>query len=56
MLLKHELVGDRQQQIKNYRQAVQKQVQEEGEELIQMVINELNEYVKDNGCQIIFGG
>jgi len=57
--LKQELLGNKQQQINNYQQAIQKQIQEEDQKATQTVINDINDYVKDygkkQGYQIIFG-
>ena len=57
--LKQELLGNKQQQLNNYQQAIQKQIQEEDQKATQTVINDINDYVKDygkkQGYQIIFG-
>lgn len=57
--LKQELLGNKQQQINNYQQAIQKQIQEEDQKSTQTVINDINDYVKDygktKGYKIIFG-
>ncbi|WP_242446437.1 OmpH family outer membrane protein [Nonlabens agnitus] len=57
--LKQELLGNKQQQINSYQQAVQKQIQEEDQKATQTVINDINDYVKqygkDNGYRIILG-
>ncbi|WP_430411713.1 OmpH family outer membrane protein [Kordia sp.] len=57
--LKQELLANKQQQINNYQQAVQKQMQEEDQKATQTVINDINDYVKEYGKthshQIIFG-
>ena len=50
---------DRQQQINNYQQVIQKQVQEENQKMTQTLINDINGYVKEygkeNGYPLIFG-
>lgn len=57
--LKQELLQNKQQQINNYQQAIQKQIQEEDQKMTQTVINDINDYVKEygkqNGYRIIFG-
>jgi outer membrane protein len=57
--LKQELLGNKQQQINNYQQAIQKQIQEEDQKSTQTVINDINDYVKNygktKGYKIIFG-
>lgn len=57
--LKHELLSNKQQQINNYQQAIQKQIEEEDKKGTQIVINDINDYVKSfgnkNGYKIIFG-
>ena len=57
--LKQELLGNKQQQINNYQQAIQKQIQEEDQKVTQTVINDINDYVKEYGkthnYKIIFG-
>ncbi|AXG69190.1 periplasmic chaperone [Kordia sp. SMS9] len=57
--LQQELLSNKQQQINNYQQAVQKQVAEEDQKATQTVINDINDYVKEygkkGGYQIIFG-
>lgn len=57
--LKQELLGNKQQQINSYQQAIQKQIQEEDQKATQTVINDINDYVKEFGKQhnykIIFG-
>ncbi len=59
LALKQELLQNKQQQINNYQQAVQKQIQEEDQKMTQTVINDINDYVKDygkkQGHRIIFG-
>lgn len=57
--LKQELLGNKQQQLNNYQQAIQKQIKEEDQKMTQTVINDINGYVKeygkDHGYPIIFG-
>ena len=57
--LKQELLQNRQQQISNYQQAIQKQIQEEDQKMTQTVINDINDYVKEygerHGYRLIFG-
>lgn len=57
--LKQELLGNKQQQINGYQEAVQKQIQEEDKKVTQTVINDINDYVKEygknKGYKIIFG-
>ncbi|MBV7269079.1 OmpH family outer membrane protein [Winogradskyella luteola] len=57
--LKQELLGNKQQQINNYQQAIQKQIQEEDQKATQTIINDINDYVKSygkkQGYKIIFG-
>ena len=57
--LKQELLGNKQQQLNNYQQAIQKQIQEEDQKMTQTVINDINACVKDygkkNGYRIVFG-
>lgn len=57
--LKQELLGNKQQQLNNYQQAIQKQIQEEDQKLTQTVVNDINDYVKEygksHGYPIIFG-
>ena len=59
LALKQELLNNRQQQISNYQQAVQKQIKEEDQKATQTVINDINDYVKEygknKGYKIIFG-
>ncbi|NVN18061.1 OmpH family outer membrane protein [Muricauda sp. HICW] len=59
LALKQELLQNKQQQINNYQQAIQKQVQEEDQKMTQTVINDINDYVKEygkkHGHRIIFG-
>ena len=57
--LKQELLANKQQQIGNYQQAIQKQIQEEDQKATQTVINDINDFVKEfgkkNKYKIIFG-
>lgn len=57
--LKQELLGNKQQQINGYQEAIQKQIQEEDKKTTQTVINDINDYVKEfgkrKGYKIIFG-
>src|SRR5690606_17687182 len=57
--LKQEVLGNKQQQINNYQQAIQKQIQEEDKKATQTVVNDINDYVKEygenNGYKLIFG-
>jgi len=57
--LKQELLGNKQQQITSYQEAVQKQMQEEDKKMTQTLINDINDYVKQygksKGYKIIFG-
>lgn len=57
--LKQELLGNKQKQINNYQQGIQKQIQDEDQKATQTVINDINDYVKEygknNGYRIIFG-
>ncbi|SFW68228.1 periplasmic chaperone for outer membrane proteins Skp [Sinomicrobium oceani] len=57
--LKQELLSNKQQQVNNYQQAIQRQIQEEDQKMTQTVINDINDYVKDfgkrKGYRIIFG-
>lgn len=57
--LKQELLGNKQQQINGYQEAIQKKIQEEDKKTTQTVINDINDYVKEYGKQkgykIIFG-
>jgi len=59
LALKQELLQNKQQQINNYQQAIQKQIKEEDQKMTQTVINDINDYVKDygkrHGHRIIFG-
>ncbi|WP_375334378.1 OmpH family outer membrane protein [Flagellimonas sp. C4] len=59
LALKQELLQNKQQQINNYQQAIQKQIQEEDQKMTQTVVNDINDYVKeygkDHGHRIIFG-
>ncbi|WP_140487108.1 OmpH family outer membrane protein [Flavobacterium sp. GSA192] len=57
--LKEELLGNKQQQINGYQEAIQKKIQEENQKVTQTVINDINDYIKEygkkNGYKIIFG-
>ena len=57
--LKQELLATKQQQLNNYQQAIQEQIREEDQKMIQTVINDINDYVKEygknHGHPIIFG-
>ena len=57
--LKQELLGNKQQQINGYQEAIQKKIQEEDKKVTQTVINDINDYIKeygkDNNYKIIFG-
>lgn len=57
--LKQELLGNKQQQINGYQEAIQKQIQEEDKKVTQTVINDINDYIKEygkrKGYKIIFG-
>ena len=57
--LKKELLANKQQQISNYQQAIQRQIDEEDEKASRTVINDINDYVKQYGKEhnykIIFG-
>ncbi|MCH2196982.1 OmpH family outer membrane protein [Kordia sp.] len=57
--LQQELLSNKQQQINNYRQTVQKQFQQEDQKATQTVINDINDYVREygktHGYRIIFG-
>lgn len=57
--LSKELLQNKQQQISNYQQAIQKQIQEEDQKTTQTIINDINDYVKEygkrNGHRIVFG-
>ncbi|WP_373518415.1 OmpH family outer membrane protein [Pricia sp.] len=57
--LKKELLTNKQQQINNYQQAVQKHIQEEDQKMTQTVVNDINGYIKEygknHGYPIIFG-
>lgn len=59
LALKQELLQNKQQQINNYQQAIQKQIQEEDQKMTQTVVNDINDYVKEygkhHGHRIIFG-
>ncbi|MEL7145004.1 MAG: OmpH family outer membrane protein [Bacteroidota bacterium] len=47
--LKQELLNAKQNQLNNYQQAVQKQLQEEDQKITQTVINDINDFVKSYG-------
>lgn len=57
--LKQQLLGNKQQQINGYQEAIQKQIQEEDKKTTQTVINDINDYIKEygkkKGYKIIFG-
>jgi len=57
--LKQELLGNKQQQINGYQEAIQKKIQEEDKKVTQTVINDINDYIKeygkDHNYKIIFG-
>lgn len=57
--LKQELLGNKQQQINGYQEAIQKKIQEEDKKMTQTVINDINDYIKEYGkkhnYKIIFG-
>lgn len=57
--LKQELLANKQQQLNNYQQAIQKQIQEEDQKMTQTVVNDINDYIKEygkkHGYPIIFG-
>jgi outer membrane protein len=57
--LKQELLGNKQQQINSYQEAIKKQIQEEDKKVTQTVINDINDYIKEygkkKGYKIIFG-
>lgn len=57
--LKEELLGNKQQQINGYQEAIQKKIQEEDKKMTQTVINDINDYIKeygkDHNYKIIFG-
>ncbi|WP_340076406.1 OmpH family outer membrane protein [Leptobacterium sp. I13] len=57
--LKQELLSNKQQQLNNYQQAIQRQIQEEDQKVTQTVINDINDYVKEygknKGYRIVFG-
>lgn len=57
--LKQELLGNKQQQINGYQEAIQKKIQEEDKKVTQTVINDINDYIKEygknHGYKIIFG-
>lgn len=57
--LQQELLANKQQQLNNYQQAIQRQIQEEDQKMTQTVINDINDYIKaygkKEGHKIIFG-
>lgn len=57
--LQQQLLQSKQQQVNNYQQAIQKQIQEEDQKMTQTVVNDINDYVKEygksHGYPIIFG-
>jgi outer membrane protein len=57
--LKQELLGNKQQQINGYQEAIQKKIQEEDKKVTQTIINDINDYIKEYGkahnYKIIFG-
>jgi outer membrane protein len=57
--LKQELLGNKQQQINGYQEAIQNKIQEEDKKVTQTVINDINDYIKEYGkkhnYKIIFG-
>ena len=57
--LKQELLAGKQQQIGAYQQAIQKQIQEEDQKATQIVVGDINAYVKEygktHGFSIIMG-
>lgn len=59
LALKQELLGNKQQKINNYQEAIRKQIKEEDKKSTQTVINDINDYVKEygksKGYKIIFG-
>lgn len=54
-----QLLQSKQQQIRNYKESVQKKISEENQKMTQTIINDINDYVKEygkeNGYKIIFG-
>lgn len=59
LALKQELLGNKQQQLNAYQQAIQKQLQEEDQKVTQTVINDINDFVKaygkEKGYRIVLG-
>ena len=59
LALTRELLQTKQQQLNNYQQGVQKQIQEEDQKMTQTVVNDINDFVKEYGKKhrysIIFG-
>lgn len=57
--LNEELLRNKQGQIQNYQQAMQKKASEEDQKITQTIVNEINDYVKEYGAEynlsIIFG-
>jgi outer membrane protein len=57
--LQQELLTNKQQQLNNYQQAIQKQIQEENQKMTQTIVNDINDFIKEYGKQhgypIIFG-
>ena len=57
--LKQQLLSNKQQQVNNYQQSVQEQMQSEDKKVTEMVLTEINAYVKEygkkSGYNIIFG-
>jgi outer membrane protein len=57
--LQQELLANKQQQINNYQQAIQKQIQQEDQKSSQTLVNDINDFVKaygeEHGYDIIFG-
>ena len=57
--LKQELLVNKQQQLNNYQQVIQKKIREDDQKMTQTVINDINDYVKqfgnENGYRLIFG-
>lgn len=59
LALKQELLGNKQQQLNAYQQAIQKQLQEEDQKVTQTVINDINDFIKaygkEKGYRIVLG-
>ena len=57
--LKQELLVNKQHQLNNYQQVVQKQIKDEDQKMTQTVINDINDYIKEygkkHGYSVIFG-